>query len=51
MEKSTHFMEKWIIGYSYNHCNEEISSHMNFIGKAIDSLSSRYENFLFTWRF
>ena len=38
--------KKWIIGCSYNPHNAEISSHMNCMGKAIDSLSSRYENFL-----
>ena len=38
--------KKWVIGCSYNPHNAEISSHMNCMGKAIDSLSSRYENFL-----
>ena len=31
---------------SYNPRNAEIMSHMNCMGKAIDSLSSKYENFL-----
>ena len=35
-----------VIGCSYNPHNAEISSHMNCKGKAIDSLSSRYGNFL-----
>ena len=38
--------KKWVIGCSCNPYNAEISSHMNCMGKAIDSLSSRYENFL-----
>ena len=38
--------KKWVIGCSYNPHNAGISSHMNCMGKAIDSLSSRYENFL-----
>ena len=32
--------------YRLDRHNAEISSHMNCMGKAIDSLSSRYENFL-----
>ena len=32
--------KKWIIGCSYNPHNAEISSHMNCMGKTIDSLSS-----------
>ena len=38
--------KKWIIGCSYDPHNAEISSHMKCMGKVIDSLSSRYENFL-----
>ena len=38
--------DKWIIGCSYIPHNADISSHMNCMGKAIDSLSSRYENVL-----
>ena len=38
--------KKWIVGCCYNPNNAEISSHMNCMGKVIDSLSSRYEHFL-----
>ena len=38
--------KKWIIGCSYNPHNADISSQMNCMGNAIDSLSSRYENVL-----
>ena len=36
-------MDYWI---PCNPHNAEVSSHMNCMGKAIDSLSSRHENFL-----
>ena len=40
--------KKWVISCSYNSHNETIFPHMESMGKAADSLSSKYENFLIT---
>ena len=38
--------KKWVISCSYNPHNQTIFPHMQNKGKAADSLSSKYENFL-----
>ena len=37
---------KWVISCSYNPHNQPVFSHMESKGKAVDSLPSKYENFL-----
>ena len=43
--------KKWLLNCSYNPNNNNIESHLNCLSGSIDSLSSKYENILFTWRF
>ena len=43
--------KKRVISFSYNPNNQTISSHRESLGKAVDSLSSRSENFLITGDF
>ena len=43
--------KKRVISFLYNPNNQTISSHMESLGKAVDSLSSRYENVLITGDF
>ena len=38
--------KKWVLCCSYNPHNNFIGTHVDSIGKAIDSLSARYENFI-----
>lgn len=37
---------KWVISYSYNPHNQTVFSHTEIMGKAVVSLSSKFENFL-----
>ena len=38
--------KKWVLCCSYNPHSNFIETHMDSIGKVIDSLSARYENFI-----
>ena len=38
--------KKWVLCCSYNPHNNFIETHMESIGKVLDSLSARYENFI-----
>ena len=40
--------KKWVISCSYNSHNQTIFPHMESMGKAADSRSSKHENFLIT---
>ena len=43
--------KKWVLCCSYNTHKNFIKTHMNSIGKVIDSLSARYENFILSGNF
>ena len=38
--------KKWLLNCSYNPNNNNIESHLNFLSRSIDSLSSKYENII-----